>query len=284
MFGPVKLTHPDRVYWSDVGVTKCDVAGYYDKVWKWMRPHVVGRVLALVRCPEGAFGHCFYQKHARTGIPTDFLHMVPNDGDKVISIDDFDGLIALVQGGALEIHVRGSTTDNLCSVDRLVFDLDPGPGMEFADVIKGAREVGERLKHVKLKSFVKTTGGKGLHVVVPIKPAPWDIAKKFCHAVALSMEKDEPRRYLSTASKARRDHRIFVDWLRNSREATAIVPYSTRARAGAPVAVPIDWRELGSLKSANQYTVQNVMQRMSKLRKDPWASMGRIKQALPRFK
>ena len=284
MFGPVKLTHPDRVYWRDVGVTKCDIAEYYDKVWKWMRPHVVGRVLALVRCPEGAEGHCFFQKHARAGIPTDFLHMVPEDGDKVISIDNLDGLIALVQGGALEVHVRGSTIDNLGSADRLVFDLDPGPGMTFADVIAGAREVRERLKRVKLKSFVKTTGGKGLHVVVPIKPAPWDIAKEFCHAVALSMEKDEPKRYLSTASKARRDNRIFVDWLRNSREATAIVPYSTRARPGAPVAVPIDWRELGSLKSANQYTVQNVMQRMSKLRNDPWASTARIKQALPKFK
>jgi bifunctional non-homologous end joining protein LigD len=285
MAGDVKLTHPDRVYWADAGVTKQDLAAYYGKVWTWMRPHVVARVIALVRCPEGAeMGQCFFQKHARAGIPTEFLHLIPEKGDKVISIDDLDGLIALVQGGALEIHLRGSTVDDRERADRLVFDLDPGPGLGFADVVAGAREVRERLKRVKLKSFVKTTGGKGLHVVVPIKPEPWDVAKEFTRQVALSMSKDSPERYLATASKARRENRIFVDWLRNSREATAIAPYSTRARAGAPVAVPVDWSELGKLKGANQYTVLNVLQRLSKLRKDPWASMGRLKQALPKFK
>jgi bifunctional non-homologous end joining protein LigD len=284
MFGKVKLTHPDRVYWDDVGVTKCDVAEYYAKVWQWMKPHVPGRVIAVVRCPEGASGQCFFQKHARMGIPTEFLHLVPEKGDKVITVDDLDGLIALVQGGALEIHIRGSTIDHLGSADRLVFDLDPGPGLKFSDVIAAARGVRVRLKRIKLTSFVKTTGGKGLHVVVPIKPAPWKIAKEFCHQVALSMEKDDPDRYLATATKARRKNRIFVDYLRNSTEATAISPYSTRARPGAPVAVPVDWSELGSLKAANQYTVQNVMQRIGKLRTDPWAAMGRTKQALPKFK
>ena len=284
MFGKVKLTHPDRVYWDDVGVTKSVVAEYYEKVWKWMRPHVVSRTIALLRCPEGAGGQCFFQKHARAGIPTEFLHLVPEKGDKIISIDDLDGLIALVQGGGLEIHIRGSTIEHLESADRLVFDLDPGPGLKFSDVVEAARDVCERLKRIKLKSFVKTTGGKGLHVVVPIRPAPWDTVKEFCHTVALSMEKDDPDRYLSTTTKARRNNRIFVDYLRNSREATAIAPYSTRARPGAPVAVPVDWSELGSLKAGNQYTVQNVMQRMAKLRKDPWATMGRIKQTLPRFK
>jgi bifunctional non-homologous end joining protein LigD len=284
MFGKVKLTHPDRVYWDDAGITKCDVAEYYGKVWKWMRPHVVGRVIALLRCPEGASGQCFFQKHARMGIPTEFLDMVPEDGDKVIAIDDLEGLIALVQGGALEIHIRGSVTDDRERANRLVFDLDPGPGLDFSDVAAAAREVRERLKRVKLKSFVKTTGGKGLHVVVPIAPAPWPVVKEFTHAVALSMEKDDPKRYLSTAIKARRNNRIFVDYLRNSREATAIAPYSTRARPGAPVAVPVDWSELGALKGGNRYTVQNVMQRMSKLRTDPWAAMSRITQKLPNFK
>ncbi len=284
MVGPVKLTHPERVYWKEAGITKHDLADYYGKVWEWMRPHIVGRTIALLRCPEGADAQCFFQKHARTGIPIEFLHLVPEKGGKIISINDLDGLIALVQGGALEIHIRGSTINDLGSADRLVFDLDPGPNLTFADVVEAARDVRERLKRVKLKSFVKTTGGKGLHVVVPIKPAPWDIAKEFCHMVARSMEKDEPDRYLATATKARRNSRIFVDYLRNSREATAIAPYSTRARPGASVAVPIDWSELGSLKGANQYTVQNVMQRMSKPRKDSWATMGRIKQALPKFK
>jgi bifunctional non-homologous end joining protein LigD len=283
MIGPVRLTHPDRVYWQDAGITKRDLADYYGEVWKWMRPHVVGRALALVRCPEGTAGHCFFQKHARTGIPSEFLHLVREDGDQIISIDDLDGLIALVQGGVLEVHVRGSRIDAPDKADRLVFDLDPGPGLSFADVVTAAREVRARLARVKLASFVKTTGGKGLHVVVPIEPAPWPLVKRFCHAVALSMQQDEPRRYLATAAKARRTSRIFVDYLRNSREATAIAPYSTRARPGAPVAVPVDWTELGSLKSPARYTVRNLMQRMTRLRNDPWASMRRIRQAIPNF-
>ena len=282
--GKVTLTHPDRVYWDDAGVTKQDLADYYGKVWKWMRPHVAGRPIAVVRCPEGAGGQCFFQKHAHTGIPTEFLHLVPEKGDKIISIDDLDGLIALVQGGALEIHVRGTTVDDRERADRLVFDLDPGPGLGWDAVVEAAREVRERLKRVKLKSFVKTSGGKGLHVVVPIKPAPWDTAKEFAHAVAESMAKDDPGLYLATATKARRKNRLFIDYLRNSREATAIAPYSSRARAGAPVAMPIAWSELGSLKSANQYTVQNSMLRLGRLKQDPWAGMGRVKQALPVFK
>src|SRR5690606_8385408 len=146
-------------------------------------------------------------------------------GDKVISIDDLDGLLALVQGGALEVHVRGSTIDDRERADRLVFDLDPGPGLNFADVVEAAREVRERLKLLKLTTFVKTTGGKGLHVVIPIQPAPWDVAKEFTRKVALSMAKDRPERYLATATKSRRTNRIFVDWLRNSREATAVAAY-----------------------------------------------------------
>jgi bifunctional non-homologous end joining protein LigD len=287
--GGVKLTHPDRVYWADVGITKRDLADYYTKVWKWMRPHVTGRALALVRCPEGAgkdgdMGQCFFQKHARAGIPTEHLHLVPEKGDNIISIDDLDGLIALVQGGVLEIHTRGSTIDDRERADRLVFDLDPGPGTGWLEVVEAAREVRERLAQIKLKSFLKTSGGKGLHVVVPIAPEPWTTAKRFTQIVAQAMTKDDPGRYLATAAKVRRQNRIFVDYLRNSREATSVTPYSTRARPGAPVSVPIEWSELGSLKSASQYTVQNVMQRLTRLKQDPWAGIGRVKQTLPKFK
>ena len=284
MMGKVRLTHPDRVYWRDAGITKEMLAKYYKKIWPRMRPHVAGRVLALVRCPEGAEGQCFFQKHARMGIPTEFLHLVQEQGEKIISIDRLDGLIALVQGGVLEVHARGSQVDDRERADRLVFDLDPGPGTDFKDVIDTAREVRARLRRVKLKSFVKTTGGKGLHVVVPIRPTPWAVAKTFAHTVAASMAKDEPARYTANPIKARRHHRVFIDYLRNSREATAIVPYSTRARAGAPVAVPLTWGELSSLKAANQYTVKNISQRLSKLGGDPWAGMGRSRQALPKFK
>ena len=249
-----------------------------------MRPHVAGRVLALVRCPEGAEGQCFFQKHARMGIPTEFLHLVQEKGEKIVAIDHLDGLIALVQGGVLEVHTRGSAVDDRERANRLVFDLDPGPGTGFKDVVDAAREVRKRLKRVKLTSFVKTTGGKGLHVVVPIRPTPWDVAKKFAHIVAASMAKDEPRRYTANPIKSRRHNRVFVDYLRNSREATAIAPYSTRARPGAPVAVPVAWSELSAIKAGNQYTVKNLAQRLSKLGADPWAGMGRSRQALPKFK
>jgi bifunctional non-homologous end joining protein LigD len=280
----VRLTHPDRVYWEDVGVTKHDLAEFYVQIWKWMRPHLVGRPISLVRCPEGASGQCFFQKHARAGIPTEHLHLVPEKGDKIISVDDIDGVIALVQGGVLEIHTRGTTIDQRENADRLVFDLDPGPGTGWKDVIAAANDVRKRLEGIKLKSFVKTSGGKGLHVVLPIAPTPWEQVKVFTKTVAEAMEADEPDRYVSTATKSKRNKRIFVDYLRNSREATAIAPYSTRARAGAPVSVPVDWSELNSLKSADQYTVQNLVQRLSRLRTDPWASIGRIKQSLPKRK
>jgi len=283
--GKVRLTHPDRIYWDDAGVTKQDLADYYGKVWPWMRPHVTGRALALLRCPEGTgIGQCFFQKHARAGIPTAFLHLVPEKGDKIISIDDLDGLIALVQGGTLEVHTRGSIIDDRERADRLVFDLDPGPGTNWARMVDAAREVRERLKHVKLKSFVKASGGKGLHVVVPIAPAPWAAAKTFARTIAESMAKDAPGRFTATAGEDNRNNRIFVDYLRNSREATAIAPYSTRARAGAPVAMPIAWEELGGLKSAHQYNVRNAMRRLSRLKKDPWAGIGRVKQVLPKVK
>ena len=149
--------------------------------------------------------------------------------------------------------------------------------------MEAAREVRKRLKRVKLQSFVKATGGKGLHVVVPIRPAPWDVAKTFAHAVAASMAEDAPDRYTANPIKRRRRHRIFIDYLRNSREATAVVPYSSRARPGAPVAMPLAWRELGRLQSAHHFTVRNAPQRLARLKRDPWAGFGRVKQALPEF-
>jgi bifunctional non-homologous end joining protein LigD len=280
----VHLTHPDRVYWDDAGVTKRDLAEYYVRVWKWMRPHVAGRPMSLLRCPEGASGQCFFQKHARAGIPVEHLHLVPEKGDEIISVDDLSGIVALVQGGVLEIHTRGTTIDDRERADRLVFDLDPGPGTSWDDVVEAARDVRARLSKLKLKSFLKTSGGKGLHVILPIKPTPWNEAKAFAQKIAASMAADKPERYIATATKSGRSKRIFIDYLRNSREATAVAPYSTRARPGAPVSVPIEWSELGSLKSANQYTVLNLMQRLSRQRKDPWTGIGRVRQSLSKLK
>jgi bifunctional non-homologous end joining protein LigD len=281
----VRLTHPDRVYWDDAGVTKRDLADYYAKVWDWMEPHVTGRVLALVRCPDGASGQCFFQKHASAGIDAKRLRMVPEpDGDKSIAIDDLGGLVSLAQAGALEIHIRGSTIDHLEDANRLIFDLDPGPGVKWPALVAAAREVRARLAKLKLESFLKTTGGKGLHVVLPIVHTPWDNAKGFARKLAEAMEQDDPKRFVSTAKKTRRDNRIFIDYLRNSREATAVAPYSTRARPGAPVAVPITWAELSKLPSSDHYTVSNISQRLSRLKKDPWAGIEKLKQRLPGLK
>jgi bifunctional non-homologous end joining protein LigD len=281
--GAITLTHPDRVYWQDAGVTKRDLAEFYAKVWNWMRLHVAGRTISLLRCPEGAAGQCFFQKHAAAGVATEHLHQVSEKGAKIISIDDLDGLISLVQAGVLEVHVRGSTIDDRDHADRLVFDLDPGPGTGWRDVVAAARDVRARLVKLKLKTFLKTSGGKGLHVVLPIKPAPWDEAKDFCHAIANAMAADAPERYTAVVSKSKRNNRIFIDYLRNSHDATAVAPYSTRARPGAPVSTPVDWSELGTLKGAAQFTVKNLPARLARLRQDPWADIGRIRQALPKL-
>jgi bifunctional non-homologous end joining protein LigD len=226
----VTLSHPDRVYWEDAGVTKQMLTEYYTQVWDWMRPHRrrpgAGAGALSRRCRRAVlFPETRLRRHR-----CEHLTQVADDGDKSIAVDSVAGLVSLAQAGVLEIHVRGSSTDRLEHADRLVFDLDPGPGVEWKDVIAAAREVRQRLRDLKLESFVKTTGGKGLHVVLPIRPAPWDDAKDFCRRIAEQMAADSPDRFTATIKKVARKDRIFIDYLRNSREATAIAPYSTRAR------------------------------------------------------
>ncbi|HET7847807.1 MAG TPA: DNA ligase D [Pseudolabrys sp.] len=279
----IALSHPDRVYWEDIGFTKRDLAEFYAGIWKWMEPHIVGRPIALVRCPEGETGECFFQKHAH-GINAEHLHLVSEKGDKIISIDDLGGLISLVQAGVLEFHTRGTTIDHREEGDRIVFDLDPGPGTDWQDVVAAAREVRGYLAELKLKTFLKTSGGKGLHVVLPIAPTPWDEVKAFTRAVATAMAADQPDRYIATATKSKRNKRIFIDYLRNSREATAVAPYSTRARPGAAVSTPITWDELGKIKSAAQFDVRNLAQRLKRLRSDPWKGIAKVRQSLPGVK
>jgi bifunctional non-homologous end joining protein LigD len=281
----VKLTHPDRMYWPEAGITKAMLADYYTKVWDRMRSHVAGRVVALLRCPEGYTAECFFQKHASAGLDERHLVAVKEpDGEKSIAIDSLEGVIVLVQAGVLEIHVRGSTAEHLEQANRLVFDLDPGPGVSWKDVVAAAREVRELLTALKLESFVKTTGGKGLHVVVPIKPTDWAEAKDFCRRIAESMAREAPGRFTATAKKAARNNRIFVDYLRNSREATAVAPYSTRARPGAAVSTPLTWEELGKQKTPNAFTVENLPKRLAKMKRDPWQDIARVKQPLPRLR
>ncbi len=280
----VKLTHPDRVYWPDAGVTKQGLAEYYSDVWKWMAPHVVARPLALVRCPDGIGAKCFFQKAPWKGIHKSVI-VVANKGpggDEVLAIQDLNGLIALVQGGVLEIHPWGSTVGDLEHPDRLIFDLDPGPDVPWPEMVKATGEVRDRLKEAGLTGFLKTTGGKGLHVVAPLEPhADWDAAKAFARRIAESMAADGPDRYVAKMAKKLRAGHIFIDYLRNGRGATAIAPYATRARPGAPVSTPLAWEELGPDVRGDHFRLANLMNRLAHLDADPWSGFFKVKQRLP---
>jgi bifunctional non-homologous end joining protein LigD len=276
----VHLTHPDRVYWPDAGVTKQDLAEYYVSVWDVMAPHVVDRPLAIVRAPEGVGGETFFQKHIASTIKQSPLrHVVDAKEHDVIAVEKLDDLIALVQSGALEVHTRGSTLGRLEVCDRIVFDLDPGEGVSWKAIVAGAQETRDRLKAGKLKSFVKLSGGKGVHVVVPIDGADWDTTKAFAARIANAMAADAPQRYLAKMTKALRHNKIFIDYFRNSREATSVAAYSTRARAGAPVSMPLSWEALSRTTGANEFTVLNAKKH---LRADAWAEMATVRQKLPK--
>ncbi|MEJ1159949.1 DNA ligase D [Prosthecomicrobium sp. N25] len=274
----VKLTHPDRVYWPETGVTKAGLADYYAEVWRLIAPHVVGRPLSLVRCPGGTAEACFFQKHAWKGIHRAIQrHPDPLDeaGEDILWIRDFDGLVALVQAGVLEIHPWGSALADLERPDRIVMDLDPHEDVPWSAMIAAAEELRERMRAAGLVPFLKNTGGKGLHVCAPLKPAAdWETVKGFCRDLAEAMERDAPARFVSTATKAKRTGRIFVDYLRNGRGATVVAPYSTRARTGATVSTPLAWDELGPEIGPAHYTVLNLGQRLAGLPGDPWADFG----------
>ena len=284
----VKLTHPDRVYWPDAGVTKQGLADYYTEVWSRMAPLVVNRPVALLRCPGGTEGQCFFQKHAWKGHGKEILtfHDPQDDSDEpLVAIDGLPALIALVQGGALEIHSWQSSLDDLEHPDQLVMDLDPGEGVLWTAVIEAAQEVRRRLEAAGLAAFVKTSGGKGLHVVAPLKPTPvagWDAVKGFTAEMARSMATDAPDRYVATITKSKRVGKILIDYLRNGRNNTAIVAYGTRARPGAPVSMPLAWDELGPEIGPAQFTVANAPARIGHT-DDPWADFRRAERPLPKL-
>jgi bifunctional non-homologous end joining protein LigD len=280
----VTLSHPDKVLYPDDGVTKLNLAHYYEKVAEWMLPHIKNRLMSLVRCPEGSGTKCFFQKHPGEG-PSGKLRRYPveesNGVEEYLAVRDLAGLVTLVQMGVLEIHVWGSTADRYEKPDRLIFDLDPDPAVKWPAVVQAAREVRALLGEVGLVSFLKTTGGKGLHIVVPIeRRLDWDDAKAFCRAVADFLVAAAPDRYIAKMSKAARKGKIFVDYLRNDRGATAIAPYSTRAKPGATVSVPIDWKELSSRLTSDHFTIANLPQRLARLKTDPWAEIGDVRQSV----
>jgi bifunctional non-homologous end joining protein LigD len=282
----VRLTNPDRVLYPDHGFTKRQLAEFYERIADWILPHVVDRPLTLVRCPEGYTGQCFFQKHLTGSLPDAVRGvMVPVKGkrEEYLAVDDIAGVVALVQMGVLEIHPWPAREDQLERPDRIVFDLDPGEGAEWTAVIEGAKEVRQRLEAVGLTSYLRTSGGKGLHVVAPLaRRNSWDELKQFAKSVADTMTRDAPDRYLATMSKAKRRGKVFVDYLRNQRGATAIASYSTRARAGAPVAVPLAWDELSARISPDMYNIVNLPKRLDKLAADPWEGFLSARQSITR--
>jgi bifunctional non-homologous end joining protein LigD len=276
-------------------ITKADLIAYLAVVSEWMLPHVAHRPLTLVRCPDGlaaitprggrARGKaCFFQKHILRGSPS-AIGRVPipeDDGDVAhyMQVHDMPGIVALAQLGTLEIHAWGSHADAVDQPDLLVFDLDPDVGLAWEAVALAAFDLRSRLAELGLDSFVKTTGGKGLHVEVPIRRGlSWDDAKAFTKALAERMERDAPDKYTSNMAKARRKGKIFIDYLRNGRGATFIVPYSPRARPGAPVAVPIAWEELAAGVDPAAFTLASVPRRLAGLA-DPWRAIHDVDQAI----
>jgi len=271
----VALSHPDRVLYPDQGVTKIELARYYEAVADRMLPHVADRPLTLVRCPEGAAGECFYQKHPSPGLPSSVGRVAIREKGAVLdymTVDSLAGLVALVQIGALEIHAWGSKKDRVEEPDRIVFDLDPDPTTPWPRVIDAAKDVKKELDRLELASFLKTTGGKGLHVVVPLerrREQDWDVVKTFSHAVVASIARRAPDRYTTNMAKARRTGKVFLDYLRNGRGATAVAPYSSRAKPGAPVALPIGWDELTTRLAPDAFRVRDVAKIVAR-RRDPW--------------
>ena len=282
----IKFTHPDRLYWPDDGVTKQGLADYYAQVWRHMAPFVVNRPLALLRCPEGIEGQRFFQKHAWRSI-NKAVEQIRDPGDRggepLIRITDFDGLMALVQSAALEIHPWGATTASWEKPDMITMDIDPADDVAWEGVIGAALELKRRFEEAGLAAFVKTSGGKGLHVVAPLKPqAGWAPVKSFAKAMAADMSKAEPEKYLSVATKAKRQGRIFIDYLRNGRGNTAVAAYSARARPGAAVSAPLEWSELTAEIGPAHFTVNNMGARLSGLKKDPWDGFFAVAEPLPK--
>jgi len=281
----VRVTHPDKVVFPGQGITKRHLAEYYLAVQDRILPHVANRPLSLVRCPDGAEGDCFFQKHASPGFPDAFkpIRIKEKEGSDVyLYIEDVRGLIACVQMGALELHIWGSHNDTLEQPDRIVFDLDPDEDMEFSVVRDAAKDMRDRLAALGLETFPMVTGGKGVHVVAPLTPKyEWDDVKAFCEAIARTMADEEPKRYLAVATKAKRTGRIFVDYLRNGRGATAVCPFSTRAKRGAPAAWPVSWGQLARLDSARPATVETAAEMLKKQRSNPWAGYFEVDQVLP---
>jgi bifunctional non-homologous end joining protein LigD len=280
----VALSHPEKLYFPEAGITKIDVAQYHERMASWILPHVKDRPLSLVRCPDGWNEQCFYQKHADKSVnaAVDRIKVTEGDGTAMyMGAGNAKALVALVQWGVLELHPWGSRQPRLDRPDRLIFDFDPDEAVHWKDLVTGVELLRTLLRELELEGFLKTTGGKGLHVVVPIRATiNWEEAKGFTCAVADFMVRTFSDRFTATVSKARRKGRIFVDYLRNAEGATAIAPYAVRARANAPVSMPIAWEELAKDVRLDHFNLRNAEDHLTKRKRDPWRDFMKTKQEI----
>ena len=277
----IKLSHPDKLLWPQEKVSKQGLLDHYALVWPRMHQFVVNRPLSLVRAPDGVDGQRFFQKHASAGMHEKIARMKdPTDGEEILFIRDFDGVAALVQLGVVEIHIWGCTIDELDKPDQIIFDLDPDEEVDVKAVRAAALEIHGRLDALSLPNFVKTSGGKGYHVVVPLKPsAGWDEAKDFAHDFARALEQAAPDRYTATLSKKARTGKIFVDYLRNGRGSTTVAPYSSRAKKGATVSMPATWAEIEAGLAPNAFPIGDKTTLKQLAKADPWVDF--FKQGKP---
>jgi len=284
---PPPLSSPGKLLFPDDKITKQDVWNYYEAVMDHLLPEVIGRPLSIIRCPAGTGRPCFFQKHHTAGLElVDSVRLKEDSGVNAhyLVVRDAASLLELVQFNALEFHPWGSHAEAPNRADRVVFDLDPGPGVPFDEVKRAAVEIRKLLEQLELQSFLRVSGGKGLHVVVPLNPGcDWDLTKRFAKGFADALAQQSPDRFVSTATKRLRKGRIFVDYLRNGRGATAVASYSLRGRPGAPVAMPLSWSELGKLKRADAFTLKDVPAKLKRRRKDPWEGISTLKQNLARW-
>jgi len=277
----VRLTHPERILWPESGLTKQGLAEYYVDIADWILPHIASRVLSLLRCPSGTDKQCFFAKHPFAGMSPEVRRVDVGESEPMMALDAIEGLLSLVQAGVVEIHPWGSRADDLDHPDRLIFDLDPGENTPWDAVVTAAGDVRDRLLDHGLTSFVKTTGGKGLHVVAPIEPvAGWPRVRAFSEALAAAMAADRPDLYVVTVAKSARRGRVYIDWLRNDRGSTAVAAYSTRSARDAPVSTPLAWDELGSGLRSDHFTVANLRNRLAFLACDPWQGFFSVKQRI----
>jgi bifunctional non-homologous end joining protein LigD len=281
----VSISHPDRVMYPEAKLTKADIARFYERISEWIVPHVQGRPLTLVRCPEGRSGDCFFMKHSKVWAPSALRRVSIQEKTKVgeyLIADTIAAVVSLVQMDVLEIHTWNTRIDNVERPDRIVFDIDPGSAVPWTTVVDSARLVRRMLDTVGLASFPKTTGGSGLHVVVPLVPrADWRECLEFSRALAEAIERHDPDQFTTAFAKAGRERKILVDYLRNNRTNTSVAAFSTRARTGAPVSMPLRWEELTASLKPGTWTVLTAERRLSSLRRDPWRDYWTTKQRLP---